>query len=80
MANEKYRDVQSDDFERLIIKKQEKAVFRLMMQCLGRGSKKLSMKIIEELFDGLINSMVQTDVEAGEAYSDCIYDQIYEMR
>lgn len=53
------------------------SVFRYMMRCLGKSAKKISSKICKEIFDGFINGIVQTNVTAGDNYSDDLFREIY---
>lgn len=53
-------------------------IFRYMMKCLGKSVKKISGRIIEELWKGFMNAIVQntgTEDEAN-AYSDKIFDTL----
>lgn len=48
-------------------------IFRYMMKCLGKGCKKLNENIIRDIFHGILNSIMQEDIEVGNAYSDKLF-------
>lgn len=54
-----------------------KVIFRYVMKRFGSAVKKISPRIVQEIFDGLINAIVQENAEAGEKYSDKLYNLIY---
>lgn len=55
-----------------------KILFRSYMKCMGRAVKKVSLRIHEENFNGIINSICQNSFsEAGEKYADRMYHIIY---
>lgn len=53
-------------------------IFRHMMLCLGKSVKKLSSRIIEEIWQGFMNAIIQNsdNVEAKNAYSDKLFNSI----
>lgn len=52
-------------------------LFRYMMRCFGKAAKKVNNRIVQDIFDGFINGLIQQDEKAGEKYSDQLYKQIY---
>lgn len=67
------------DDEKSEHKKSRMVLFRAYMRCMGRAVKKVSLRIHEENFNGIINSICQNSyTEAGEKYSDRMYNTIYQ--
>lgn len=54
----------------------KKTIFRHMMRCLGKSAKKINENIVGDLFRGFINGIVQSDTEAGNAYSDRLFNNL----
>lgn len=54
-----------------------KVIFRYMMKCFGKAAKKISNNIVRDIFDGFMNGIIQDHEQAGEKYSDKLYNMIY---
>jgi len=52
-------------------------IFRYMMRCFGKAARKVSQRIVQEIFDGFINGIIQDHAEAGDKYSDRLFKSIY---
>lgn len=52
-------------------------VFRFMMKRLGVGAKKIGPRICKEMFDGFLNCIIHSDMKAGDAFADDMFNQIY---
>lgn len=65
------------DKERQVYEDSRKVIFRYVMKAFGKSAKKISNRIIQEIFDGFINGFIQLHGDAGDKYSDKIYNQIY---
>lgn len=59
--------------------KHRKVLFRKYMRCMGAAFKKVSIRIHEENFNGIINAICQNDTHLGSGiiYSDNIYKAIW---
>lgn len=55
-------------------------VFEIMMKHLGMGCKKLSHRIVEELYEGFINSIVQQDDNVGAEYARKWYKSVFSVK
>lgn len=70
----------TDSEQQLLIEAKRK-VFRMVVRCLGKSVKKINENIIRDLYSGFINSILQKDETAGNAYADklfnafCLYKQ-----
>lgn len=66
------------DYEKEMYDKSRKEIFRYMMKCLGKAVKKINHKIIEELWSGFINAIIQNsgNEESANAYSDKLFDNL----
>lgn len=66
------------DFEKADYDKSRMIIFRYMMKCFGKAVKKISEKIIVEIWDGFMNAIVQNsgNAEAADKYSDKLFNSI----
>lgn len=53
-----------------------RTIFRHMMKCFGKSVKKINATIIQDHYNGFINSIAQADEVAGEKYSDRLFDSL----
>lgn len=67
-----------NDSEKKAYENAQRNIFRCMMKCLGQAVKKLSPRIIEELYQGFMNAICQNseNLEIGDAYSDKIFNSL----
>lgn len=66
------------DSERRLYDESRRIIFRHFVKCLGKAVKKFGTRTLQEMFDGIINAIIQNaDDVAGGMYADRIYSQIY---
>lgn len=62
-----------------IMLESKKVIFRYFMKCMGKSVKKLDDVIIRQMFNGIINAIIQSNEEAGNKYADKMFDKIYQQ-
>lgn len=64
------------DYELTVYNSARRNIFCFIMKCFGKTVKKINANIIKDTFDGFINSICQEDKNAGENYSNKLFDSL----